>query len=122
MKLPRQEVYVVAGRKKMDLNNIVRILEKIYVPWRWEIRDPFKILISAILSQRTSWVNVRKAVEGLENKIGINPYTLAKASLEDIRECIRVAGLCNMKNIRIKEIAKVVLERFGGDLNLRNWV
>lgn len=104
-------------KSEMNLKNIVEILEKIYVPWRWEIRDPFKILISTILSQRTSWINVRKAIERLENKIGIRPYTLAKASIEDIKECIKVAGLYNVKSVRIKEIAKVVTNEFDGNLN-----
>ncbi len=102
---------------KKNLSSIVRVLEKIYVPWRWETRDPFKILISTILSQRTNWMNVKEAIERLENKIGISPYALAKASIEDIKECIRIAGLYNMKSVRIKEIAKVIVERFGGDLN-----
>ena len=69
-------------QSKIRLLNIIKILEKIYVPWKWEIRDPFKILVSTILSQRTSWINVRKAINQLERKVGIDPKVSLKPILK----------------------------------------
>lgn len=107
----------ITMRSKTKLLSIIETLEKIYVPWKWEIRDPFKILVSTILSQRTSWKNVRKAVDRLESKIGINPKNIAEANLENIKECIKVAGLYNAKSVRIKEIARIIVEKYDGDLS-----
>ena len=107
------------GVVKMEgraMREVIEVLEKVYVPWKWEIRDPFKILVSTILSQRTSWINVKKAVERLEGKIGITPQSIVRADLESIKESIRVAGLYNMKSVRIREISKIIVEKYGGDL------
>lgn len=99
------------------LLEVIEVLGKVYVPWKWEIRDPFKILVSTILSQRTSWINVKKAVERLEGKIGIIPQSIVKADLESIKESIQVAGLYDMKSVRIREISKIIVEKYGGDLD-----
>ncbi len=107
----------VAMQSKIRLLNIIKILEKIYVPWKWEIRDPFKILVSTILSQRTSWINVRKAINQLERKVGIDPKSIAEADLESIKESIKVAGLYNAKSIRIKEIARIIMKKYDGNLS-----
>lgn len=99
------------------------MLEKKYGPKWWPVeypeeasKDPFKNLIMTVLSQNTSEANCVRAYKGLAAKFKIEPTVLAKAREEDIREAIRSGGLYNIKAKRIKEVSKIVLEKFKGDL------
>jgi endonuclease-3 len=43
------------------------------------------------------------------------PRVLASAGLDEIKECIRPAGLYNLKAPRIKELARVIVDHYGGE-------
>ena len=73
-------------------------------------------MIITILSQNTSETNCIRAYKGLAAKFEVIPQTLAKAEINEVKESIRSGGLYNIKSRRIKEISKVILERFNGDL------
>lgn len=78
--------------------------------------DGFELLIATILSQSTNYKNVMMAMERLRAKLGISPSSIAKSDLRTIRDCIRPAGLFNQKSRRIKEVARRILEDYGGDV------
>ncbi len=73
-------------------------------------------MIITVLSQNTSEVNCVRAYRGLATKFEVKPEVLAKADATEIKESIRSGGLHNLKTKRIKELSKVVLEKFNGDL------
>ncbi|MCY0883845.1 MAG: endonuclease III, partial [Acidianus infernus] len=52
-----------------------------------------------------------------QEKIGVTPDNLIKANLEDIASCIRNIGIYRIKAERIKELAKIIKEKYNGDLN-----
>lgn len=85
---------------------------------RW-YRDltPFERLISTILSQNTSRDATIKGFENLRKRFHITPEVLARAKVEDIKGCIRPSGLYNIKAPRIREVARIILEEYGGNLN-----
>jgi len=58
-----------------------------------------------------------RAYRGLSARFEVEPQVLAKAKEADIREAIRSGGLYNVKAKRIKELSKVVLEKFGGNVS-----
>ncbi|MCS7133127.1 MAG: endonuclease III [Nitrososphaeria archaeon] len=74
--------------------------------------DPFKLLIAVILSQRTSRENVRAALRKFERKFN-DISDVARASVREIGEAIRRAGLWKQKAPRIKKIAQQLLEMGG---------
>lgn len=78
--------------------------------------DPFKNLVIGILSQNTSDRNSTRAYINLAKKVEINPNSICKTSLRKIRDAIRCGGLFNIKAKRIKELAKIVLKEYDGDL------
>ena len=80
------------------------------------IGDPFKGLIRTILSQNTSRANTQAAYNRLEALIGVEPHRLAEASVEEIAEAIRPAGMHHQRAMVIKKVSELVLRRFGGDL------
>ncbi len=76
-------------------------------------RDPFKILISTILSARTRDANTRAATEKLFAKYN-KPQLIAEADLEDLEELIRSTGFYKVKAARIKEVSKIIHEKYNG--------
>ena len=84
--------------------------------WYWAL-TPFERLVSTILSQNTSREATIKGFENLRRSFAIIPEVLAEANVEKIKECIRPSGLYNIKAPRIREVARIILEEYGGDLN-----
>jgi endonuclease-3 len=102
---------------------LIPVLEERYGKYWWPVEypedvhsDPFKNLIITVLSQNTSEVNCVRAYRGLMAKFEVKPEVLANADLNEIKNSIRSGGLYNVKSKRIKELSKVVLEKFNGDL------
>ncbi len=76
-------------------------------------QDPFKILISTILSARTRDANTRAATETLFAKYN-TPKLIAEADVEELEELIRKSGFYKVKAARIKEVSKIILINYGG--------
>ena len=79
--------------------------------------DPYQTLIVTILSQNTADTNTERAFEKLSKRFAIAPAVLAEAKIEAIEDCIRVAGLYQSKAKAIQTVSRIVLEKFGGNLN-----
>ena len=98
-------------------DRIDRIL-RVFPERRWyRALTPFERLVSTILSQNTSREATIKGFENLRNRFNITPEALAEAEVEEIKECIKPSGLYNTKAPRIREVARIILEEYGGDLN-----
>jgi len=79
--------------------------------------NPFKNLVIGVLSQNTSDRNSVKAYIGLVKQFKkITPMVLAKAPFRQIRNAIRPGGLYNLKAKRIKDLSRVILDKYNGDL------
>lgn len=74
----------------------------------------FEALVATILSQNTNDLNRDRAMENLQKRFRTSPKVLAAAPVRHIVECIRPAGLYNEKAPRIKEVARVLLEKYEG--------
>ena len=74
----------------------------------WET-DPFRVLISTVLSQRTKDENTHVASVRLFSRFD-SPKALADASVDEIRSLIRPAGFPSAKSKAIKEIARIIHE------------
>jgi len=78
-------------------------------------QDPFKILISTILSARTRDSNTRKASEKLFTRYN-TPQLIAEADLDILEELIKVSGFYKVKAARIKEVSKILVEEYSGEV------
>jgi len=74
--------------------------------------DPFKILISTILSARTRDVNTKEATKKLFAKYN-TPQLIAEAIVEDLEKLIQISGFYKVKAARIKEVSKIIHENYG---------
>ncbi len=76
-------------------------------------QEPFKVLITTILSQRTRDENTSQASKKLFSKFG-TAREIAKAPVSEIETLIRESGFYRVKAKRVKEVAKILLDRFQG--------
>lgn len=74
-------------------------------------RDPFVVLISTILSQRTRDENTIKATNKLFS-VYKTPKEIAKAPLEKLEEIIKEVGFYKVKAERIKEVSRIIAEKY----------
>jgi endonuclease-3 len=80
--------------------------------------DPYETLVVTIMSQNTADTNTERAYQKLSMRFKISPEVLAEAEIGEIEDCIRVAGLYQSKARAIHEASKIILEKFGGNLNV----
>lgn len=75
--------------------------------------DPFRVLVGAMLSHRTRDEMTDLAADRLLSTYG-SVEELASAPLKDIMRLIRPVGFYRQKAKRIKQVARLLLERYGG--------
>jgi len=103
---------------KNRAEKILRTLQKTFTSPKWTTShgDPFKTLIVTIISQNTAGKNTAKAFENLSNQFQITPEALANAGKTKIEEYLKVAGLYRNKAKTIKQVSKIIMKNFQGDL------
>jgi len=103
---------------KNRAEKILRTLRETFTCPKWTNcnRDPFETLIVTIISQNTADRNTTRAFENLSKQFQITPEALANAKTSKIEECLKVAGLYRNKAKTIKQVSKIIMEKFHGDL------
>lgn len=105
--------------KGSDIHKLWPLLKKqvktLNVPWLENMavmdRDPFKVLISCILSLRTQDNTTGKASERLF-KLASTPERLANLSVGTIERAIYPVGFYRVKAGRIKEMSREIVGRY----------
>ncbi len=72
----------------------------------WPADSPFEVMVGAVLTQNTAWINVVKAIDNLKEN---NLLTLkAMHTLDETRlaELIRPSGYFNVKTSRLKNLCQ----------------
>jgi len=94
---------------------LLKLLEERYgreIEKRW-YSDPFHVLVSCILSQRTREENTERASRSLLS-VASTPSQLSSLPLRQLKRLIRGVGLADQKARRLKETSRILLERYGG--------
>jgi len=73
----------------------------------------FTFLIAVLLSARSTDKTVNKITPRLF-AVADNPYDMAKLSEEEIREFIKPVGLSPQKAKAIKELSRILIDKYGG--------
>lgn len=102
----------------MDIHQVVKILKQetkkfLKLPVETYKSDPFKVLISCLLSLRTKDQLTREISKKLF-KVVSTPEDLKNLSIKEIEDLIYPVGFYRTKAKRIKEIAKILIERYNG--------
>lgn len=96
-----------------EIQNIIDGLDSIYDLRFFENKDPYRVLIRTILSQRTRDENTDKATANLFS-VYKNIYEVAEAPVEEIERLVKSAGFYRVKAARIKEVSNILIDQFGG--------
>ena len=99
------------------LNEVYSRLLNRYGPqgW-WPAESPFEVIVGAILTQSTAWVNVEKALASMRDKGCWSFEAIAALPTDELAEVVRSSGYFNAKARKLQAFAGHVLEGYGGDL------
>lgn len=95
-------------------------LFKAYGPQHWwPAETPFEVMVGAVLTQNTAWINVEKAIYNLKaaDKLALLP--MIRMSERRLAGLIRPAGYFNIKTRRLKALCQW-LKGAGGIVALEN--
>ena len=101
--------------KKEKAEFVIKTLNEIYPspPIPLDHRDPFTLLIAVLLSAQSTDARVNMVTPELFRKAD-NPYSMAKLSVEEIREIIKTVGLSPTKSKNIHQLSKDLIEKHNG--------
>ena len=98
-----------------NLLKIIKLLEKDYPINFHSEKNPFNVLISTILSQRTRDENTLIASKKLFSRFD-TAKKLVNADISEVKKLIKQSGFYNVKAKRIKEVSRILLEKYNGKI------
>ncbi len=108
---------VHAGPVGDQLRSLYEHLLSAFGPQDWWPGDsPFEICAGAILTQNTSWENVRRAISNLKDKDLLRPRAIYELSRESLAQIIRPAGYYNVKAERLQNFVVFLMDEFEGNI------
>lgn len=104
--------------KDNELHDAIKVLREEVKQWKQPVvgslfRDPYKILISTILSLRTKDETTEKASERLF-KLAETPEKMILIPVEEIEKAIFPVGFYKRKAINILELSKTLIDKYEG--------
>jgi endonuclease-3 len=97
---------------------VLQILRENFAMPKWTetTRKPFETLIVTVISQNTADRNTARAFESLSKRFEIKPEVLANAETSQIEDNLKIAGLYRNKAKTIKQVSRIILEKFHGSV------
>ena len=93
-----------------------RLLQRYGPQHWWPGEGPFEILVGTVLVQNTNWRNVEKAIDNLREAGVMTPEKLFALDPEELSELIRPAGYYQVKTKRLRNLLRLVVDRYDGSL------
>lgn len=101
----------------MTAPKLRRVYERLfasYGPRHWWPGDsPFEIMVGAVLTQNTAWINVERAIDNLKRARLLSPRGIAEAHPRRLAALLRPSGYFNVKAKRLRALTQALL-RHGG--------
>lgn len=82
----------------------------------WPARTPFEVIVGAILTQNTAWVNVERAIANLRQARLLTPAALESVPTPRLVRLIRSSGYFRQKAKKLKAFVRFLRRDFGGSL------
>ncbi len=77
----------------------------------WPSYGTFEVVVGAVLTQNTTWTNVEKSLQNLQNHLTLESFL--QLDEEDLKERIRPSGFYNQKAPRLLVLTKAIQNDFG---------
>jgi len=84
----------------------------------WPAKTKFEVIVGAILTQRTNWKNVEKAIQRLKEAEKLDILSLATEEKMYIEDLIHPSGFYKQKTERLILLSRYILENYEGGLHL----
>ncbi len=102
---------------RVILSRIFKLLYNHFGPQQWWPGDtPFEVMVGAILTQNTNWINVEKAIYNLKSKGVLDVKKIARCPESLLAELIRPAGYYNVKTKRLKNFVEYFIQQYDGKI------
>ncbi|MFH1413452.1 MAG: endonuclease III domain-containing protein [Candidatus Omnitrophota bacterium] len=102
---------------RLTLNSFYQRLYSHFGPQDWWPADsPFEVIIGAILTQNTNWLNVERAIDNLRRNKALTFSGLNNLPLKKMASLIRPAGYYNIKAKRLKEFLRFFSQCYRANL------
>jgi endonuclease-3 related protein len=83
----------------------------------WPGDSPLEVCVGAVLTQNTSWKNVKQAIDNLKSASALDLIKLYRMSHDELAGIIRPAGYFNVKARRLRNVVNHIVECHGADLD-----
>jgi len=105
------------SKTRKQLMAMYRALFRAYGPQHWWPGDtPFEVVVGAILTQNTAWINVEQAIKNLKRERLLSPARLREVAPRRLALLIRPSGYFNIKANRLAHLMDFLADRYGGSL------
>jgi endonuclease-3 related protein len=82
----------------------------------WPAKTPFEVILGAILTQSTAWVNVEHAIENLRRERMLTFAAIERVPIRTLERLVRPSGYFRQKARKLKAFVAFARENFGGSL------
>ena len=82
----------------------------------WPARTRFEVIVGAILTQSTAWVNVERAIANLRRARMLTPLALERVARARLARLVRPSGYFRQKARKLKAFVGWLRREYGGSL------
>jgi endonuclease III related protein len=102
---------------RKQLLDLYRVLYRVYGPQHWWPGDTaFEMIVGALLTQNTAWINVEKAIANLKHERLLSVSRLFCVTEKKLASLIRPSGYFSIKTKRLKHLLEFIRCRYAGSL------
>ncbi len=102
--------------KKVQLEHIYQLLYLRFGKRKWWPADsPFEVVVGAVLTQNTAWINVEKAIANLKHADMLSPDKLYSQPVSNIARLIKPSGFYNQKAKHLKLMVDYLVKNYKGN-------
>ncbi len=109
------------GTGEENSNLFLRVFDRLsahYGPQNWWPGESnLEIMVGAVLTQNTNWINVEKAIANLKKGDQLSFSCLQSMPVKELAEYIRPAGYYNIKAQRLKNLFQMIADKYEGEIS-----
>lgn len=75
-----------------------------------ESEEKYEVIMGAILTQNTTWIQASRALHNLQQLTGLIPEKLQELNDDKLKSAIRPAGFLNQKSLYLREVTQFYID------------
>lgn len=83
----------------------------------WPADSRFEVMVGAVLTQNTSWINVEKSIAKFQAAGKLSPQAIYDLPIDELAQLVLPAGPHRVKAKRLHNLISLVVEGHGGSLD-----